>query len=105
MRRGEVVDLFHAEVHVAVIEQKVKPITEYPVAFRFVFYLSRALDWVNTAAMAKAAEDGLRKAGILEDDTKKFVDHGTLEYRKKPKTAEYEYCEIYLENPCTKKKS
>lgn len=57
--------------------QKVK---SYPVqiSYRFIFG-SRALDTLNTAAMAKMFEDSFRTLGIIEDDSPKFVGKSELE--------------------------
>lgn len=55
-------------------------IESYPVqiSYRF-FFVTRALDTLNTAYLAKMFEDALRTIGILEDDSPQFVARTILE--------------------------
>ena len=78
-------------VHVCCKEQKIEPITEYPMDFRYEFYLlGNSLDTSNTSGMQKVIEDGLRYAGILKDDSRKFVGEITLVERDSKRN--YNYC-------------
>ena len=58
----------------------------YPVQIRYrFFFVSRALDTLNCAYMAKAFEDAFRAIGILEDDDPKHVASSILEVIALPK--------------------
>lgn len=60
-----------------------RPVTRigsYPVQIRYrYFFVTRALDTLNTAYLSKMFEDALRTIGILEDDSPKFVARTILE--------------------------
>ena len=64
----------------AVFCRPVREIGSYPVeiCYRFCF-VSRPLDTLNCAYMAKAFEDALRSLGILEDDDPAHVARTVLE--------------------------
>lgn len=85
-KRAKISDEFYQAVWFAVKEQKVKRITKYPVDCRYDFVLEgKLLDTLNTAEMAKLVEDGLRKAGVLDDDGQKHVREVTLAVHRAPK--------------------
>lgn len=55
-------------------EQKIKPITEFPVVVTTKAYKSgKQLDADNACLSNKLIIDGLKKAGIIPDDTAKYV--------------------------------
>lgn len=55
-------------------------IVSYPVEIRYRFcFVTRPLDTLNTAAMAKMFEDAFRAIGILEDDDPPHVAKSVLE--------------------------
>ncbi len=63
-------------------------IVAYPVEIRYRFcFVTRPLDTLNTAAMAKMFEDAFRAIGILEDDDPPHVAASFLEVvvLRKPK--------------------
>lgn len=54
--------------------QKAKPITKYPVLIHYKWYSKNARkDTDNVAFAKKFIKDGLVRAEILEDDSRKFV--------------------------------
>lgn len=64
----------------AVFCRPVARIESYPVEIRYRFcFVSRPLDTLNTAAMAKMLEDAFRSLGILEDDDPAHVARTVLE--------------------------
>lgn len=91
---------FYQETKVAVMNQKVQPVQDYPVQAHYTFYLKgKKLDWVNLASMTKMVEDGLVKAKVLTDDSPKYVIRGTMESRPLPKDEKLEYCLVELTKP------
>jgi len=92
----------------------VERVVSYPVQiiYRF-FFVTRPLDTLNCATMAKALEDAFRSLGILEEDDPSHVARTILEVfkltPKKKKAAVYgvrpqvdtkneDYVEIIIEN-------
>lgn len=64
----------------AVFCRPVRSIESYPVEIRYRFcFVSRPLDTLNCAYMAKAFEDAFRSLGILEDDDPAHVARTVLE--------------------------
>jgi hypothetical protein len=85
----------YQSVKVAVIQQKIKPIKEYPIICTYIFHSAgRSLDLINLGAMIKAIEDGLRYANILKDDTLKEVCQITLLEEKSDREYSYFVLEI-----------
>lgn len=85
----------HQAVKVAVIQQKIKPIKEYPIICTYIFHAAgKTLDILNVAGMAKCVEDGLRYCGVLKDDTLKYVCQVTLLEEKSDKDYSYFVLEI-----------
>ena len=55
-------------------EQKIKPITEFPVKIHYRWYSPNARkDIDNVAFSKKFINDGMVMAGILPDDSRKYV--------------------------------
>ena len=70
--RKKIADSFHEAVFYSVKEQRAKPVKNYPVFINYTFYMTgRLLDATNTPT--KLVEDGLVKAGILQNDSPKYV--------------------------------
>ena len=68
-------DFYHNEILHYAKEQKIKKVKEYPISLILIFYFkNRPYDSSNCFYMAKLIEDGLRNAGIIDDDTPKFVE-------------------------------
>ena len=64
----------------AVFCRPAQRIESYPVEIRYRFcFVSRPLDTLNTAAMAKMLEDAFRSIGILEEDDPAHVARSILE--------------------------
>ena len=87
--------------YAAIFCRPVKKIDAYPVeiSYRFVFG-TRALDTLNTAAMAKMLEDAFRAIGILKDDSPAYVARTVLESvavpsEKRPKKGDAGYRATY----------
>jgi Holliday junction resolvase RusA-like endonuclease len=66
---------WHETVHILCLENKLKPITEYPVILETQSYFKdkRKRDSSNYSTANKLCEDGLVKAGILKDDNGDYV--------------------------------
>lgn len=80
--RGELVRRWNVNVAWIVKSDGIKPVTDYPITIhcKCVFGKGRTTyDWVNLSVTAKLIEDALRHAGILADDSKKFISWGKLE--------------------------
>ena len=61
-------------------------ITPFPVDVEYIFYLrGKLLDAMNLSAMAKMIEDGLVHAGLMKDDSKKWVNSVKLQCERLPK--------------------
>ncbi len=89
-------DEFHLAVRCAVGRKNWK--FEYPVEIWFHYtFKGRRLDISNCSFMTKLLEDGLVKAGVLKDDSAKYVEahHITQELGKEDR------CEIEI-NPDAK---
>lgn len=91
-KRKEMADLAHLLVYTACNQQKVKPITSYPVHITVTAYRKREIDASN--CNAKLLEDGLVHAGILKDDSPKYVDSMTTRCVK----SDQEYVEIEIQS-------
>ena len=81
-KRAKLVRLWNTMISWEVKRQKVKPIERYPVTIHCKCYFGkgrRSYDWTNLSTTAKLIEDGLRHAGVLKDDSKKYVAWGKLE--------------------------
>jgi hypothetical protein len=64
----------------AVFCRPVCKIESYPVEIRYrFFFVSKPLDTLNTAYMAKMFEDAFRALGILKEDSPKYVALSVLE--------------------------
>ena len=74
-KRKKVADQWHEEIWIACKQYQVEPLTEFPVIIstKTYFKTKRQRDVSNCFTTNKLAEDGLVKAGILPDDTPKFV--------------------------------
>lgn len=87
-------ELYRA-VKVAVIQQKIKPIQEYPIICTYVFYIAgKTLDILNLGGMAKTIEDGLRYSNIIKDDSLKYIKQVTLLEERSDKNYSYVVLEI-----------
>lgn len=74
---------WYAEIKVECRRQGLKPFpaSSYPVRLTLVCYFpseAKAYDWVNLWPTAKLLEDGLRKARIIREDTRREVAYGTM---------------------------
>ena len=82
IRRSEIKRAWRTMVALAVRAQKIQPVKEYPVSIdcRLVFGSKgrRGYDWENAAATVKLVQDGLHHAGILVDDSAKYVRGGRM---------------------------
>lgn len=95
IEKGEFQQAVNMAVKVAVVQQKIKAITEYPVICTYVFYVTgNTLDVLNTSGMAKAVEDGLRYSKVLKDDSLKHVKQVTLLEEKSEQKYSYVILEI-----------
>ncbi len=64
----------------------VQKVRSYPVEIRYrFFFVSRALDTLNCAFLAKMFEDALRALTVIEDDDPKHVARSILEVIMVPK--------------------
>lgn len=62
-------------VYFTAIEQKLKPITQYPVTVWFVWYSKNERKDIDNVCFAKKfILDGLVKAKILSNDSRKYVE-------------------------------
>lgn len=52
---------------------KLKPVVNYPIRLEITFYDDSRRDWDNIASCTKFIQDGLVAAGILKNDSKKYV--------------------------------
>lgn len=78
--RKQLADVYHSEF--LELKGKVK-ITEYPIIIHYDWhFVNNPLDTLNCAYMAKMLEDGMVHAGILEDDSTKFVRRSILDSQK-----------------------
>lgn len=70
-------ELFHSEF--ADIKGKLK-VEKYPVQIQYDWHWTKKpLDSLNSALMCKLLEDGMVKAGILEDDGVEYVRRSILD--------------------------
>lgn len=75
-QRNRIVKQWHKAVYVVCKQQKIKPITKYPVDIQTTTYFKRKgskRDTSNCFAANKLVEDGLVRAGIIVDDNPKYV--------------------------------
>lgn len=75
-------------------DQRLQPVEHYPVTVHVVCWFGpgrRRYDWENLALSAKWTGDGLRAAGILENDSPDFIAFGTLESRRTERESYMEY--------------
>lgn len=80
-------------------DQRLQPVEHYPVTVHVVCWFGpgrRRYDWENLALSAKWTGDGLRAAGILENDSPDFIAFGTLESRR---TERESYMEYFIHEP------
>lgn len=80
-KRKKLADLFHEEIYWQVKEQKIPKVKEYPVKISYKFFLSGRLPDVDNVAV-KLVNDGLRYAGVLENDSPKFIKEITVSVEK-----------------------
>lgn len=74
------IKLLHNEIAYQVRAQFIKPINEkdYPLVAQYDFYYTDRLpDYDNTEGVVKRLQDGLINAGILKDDSNKYVVGGS----------------------------
>jgi Holliday junction resolvase RusA-like endonuclease len=73
--RQQVAKLWHETIHYLCLENKIQPITDYPVIVETQAYFKdkRNRDSSNMITANKLCEDALVKAGILKDDTGDYV--------------------------------
>ena len=72
IKRKKIADAYHEAVWFAVKKSRVKPVEKYPVFILYHFtFKGKLLDASNCPV--KLLEDGLVKAGILKNDSPKFV--------------------------------
>ena len=93
-KRGKVARQFKNLVSVLAREQGLQPVERYPVAVLVVCHFGpghRQYDAENLALSAKFAGDGLRAAGILENDSPAYVSSVTLEPRRTERESYTEY--------------
>lgn len=93
-RRGKVARQFKNLVSVLAREQGLQPVERYPVSVLVVCHFGpghRQYDAENLALSAKFAGDGLRAAGILENDSPAYVSSVTLEPRRTERESFMEY--------------
>lgn len=67
------------------VKRKLQPVKNYPVVLKFVGVFTknmRSYDCVNMAPTAKMIEDGLVQAGILKNDSRKYVSEVKLQSHK-----------------------
>lgn len=86
-------DLWHEAIWIICIQDKIKPVKDYPVCIttKSYFKINRQRDTINYMTANKLAEDGFVKAGILIDDNTKYV------YRHIVEAPEYGGKENYTE--------
>jgi len=76
-------ELFHGEL--LEIKGKVK-VKDYPVVITYDYHWTKnPLDSLNSALISKLIEDGMVHAGVLEDDSPKFVRESRLRTQKSDK--------------------
>ncbi len=64
----------------------VQKVQSYPVEIRYKFvFVTRPLDTLNCAYMAKCIEDAFRAIGILEDDSPSYVARTIIEVHEQSK--------------------
>jgi len=74
-KRQELAELFHEEF----LDVKGVKVERYPVQIIYDFrFKGTALDTFNCVFMAKMLEDGMRGAGILTDDSPKYVRESVI---------------------------
>ena len=79
-KRTELADLYHMEFMPLKGKLKVK---QYPVTIHYDWHFTgTALDTLNCSFMSKMLEDGMIHAGILEQDSTKFVRRSVLDSQK-----------------------
>lgn len=94
MARSSRAKRFKALVQICAREQGLRPVERYPVTVHVVCHFGpgkRQYDWENLALSAKFAGDGLRAAGILQNDSPPYVRLGTLEPRRTKRESYMEY--------------
>lgn len=74
-KRKKIADTFHQFIKVICKQEKIQPITQYPVKIttRSFYKKKRKFDCSNVFTANKLCEDGLVRAGILIDDTPQYV--------------------------------
>lgn len=82
-KRKKVADEWHDAVWAVMREKKIKPITDFPISVTYRFYMKRLLDPSNTITAPKLIEDGLVKAGIIPDDTARYIGRIVLDAPEK----------------------
>jgi len=83
-KRRKIKDSFHD--YARVFCRPLKQNESYPVeiTYRF-FFVTRPLDTLNTAFMAKMFEDSLCTLGVIKDDNLKYVKRSILEVAVVPR--------------------
>lgn len=78
--RKALADVYHSEF--LEFKGKIK-VKKYPVVIYYDWhFIKNPLDTLNCALMAKMLEDGMVRAGILEDDSTKYVRRSILDSQK-----------------------
>jgi len=84
-RRKGWVDRWHRLVSVEAKRQGLTPVVQYPVQVVVECYFGdgrKRFDWDNLSPTPKLIQDGLVHAGILENDSAKYVESGTMKALK-----------------------
>lgn len=80
-KRREIANLYHTLV--LTLKKKLPKIQKFPVILHFICeFEGRVLDSFNCVYMCKCIEDGLVRAGMLPDDSPKYVKYAYCEPRK-----------------------
>lgn len=93
--RKRIVDIWDTAIWLMCQQDKIPPITEYPIciATKTYFKSKRKRDTSNCFTANKLAEDGLVRAGILIDDTPKYVTRHIVEV---PEFGHHEDCTVIM---------
>lgn len=85
------------DVWACVKEQKIKPVTEYPIQLFFTFYfVGRLLDCDNCGGvMVKGIIDGLRYSKIITNDSPKQVEQIGIRVEKSKR--KHDYCVVEID--------
>lgn len=80
--RNKLADTWHWAIFIICKQDKIKPVIEYPVTITTKSYYKKKkeMDTSNVFPANKLAEDGFVKAGILKNDTNKYVSRHIVEF-------------------------